>query len=82
MLPLTQSHDTPCAKTNPNLRKNDSKLTWVSLDVTHRCLSDERHIRLAAATDYTACLPIKGLRRGGGDEHMAVDIRIEPVNPD
>ncbi|MDP2416996.1 MAG: transglutaminase family protein [Hydrogenophaga sp.] len=55
---------------------------WVSLDVTHRCLSDERHIRLAAATDYTACLPIKGLRRGGGDEHMAVDIRIEPVNPD
>ena len=53
---------------------------WLSLDVTHRCPADERHIRLAAATDYTACLPIKGLRRGGGDERMAVDIRIEPVN--
>lgn len=53
---------------------------WLSLDVTHRCLTDERHIRLAAATDYTACLPIKGLRRGGGEERMAVDIRIEPLS--
>src|SRR3990167_1612033 len=51
---------------------------WISLDVTHRCTTDRRHIRLAAATDYTACLPVKGLRRGGGEESMAVDIRIGP----
>lgn len=51
---------------------------WISLDVTHRCPTDQRHIRLAAATDYTACLPVKGLRRGGGEESMAVDIRIGP----
>jgi transglutaminase-like putative cysteine protease len=49
---------------------------WISLDVTHRCPTDERHIRLAAATDYTACPPIKGVRRGGGEESMDVDIRI------
>lgn len=49
---------------------------WISLDVTHRCPTDERHIRLAAATDYTACLPIRGVRRGGGEEQMDVDIRI------
>ncbi|WP_439114970.1 transglutaminase family protein [Hydrogenophaga sp.] len=52
---------------------------WLSLDVTHRCPTDERRIRLAAATDYTACLPIKGLRRGGGEERMTVDIQIEPL---
>jgi transglutaminase-like putative cysteine protease len=51
---------------------------WISLDVTHRCPTDERHIRLAAATDYNACLPIKGVRRGGGDETLSVDIRIGP----
>lgn len=51
---------------------------WISLDVTHRCPTDERHIRLAAATDYTACLPIRGVRRGGGEEQMDVDIRIGP----
>ncbi|MBS3997856.1 MAG: transglutaminase family protein [Hydrogenophaga sp.] len=49
---------------------------WISLDVTHRCPTDERHIRLAAATDYTACPPVKGVRRGGGEESMDVDIRI------
>ena len=43
---------------------------WISLDVTHRCPTDERHIRLAAATDYTACLPVKGLRGGGGEEQL------------
>ncbi|MDX9967409.1 MAG: transglutaminase family protein [Hydrogenophaga sp.] len=52
---------------------------WVSLDVTHRCLIDERHIRLAAASDYTACPPIKGVRRGGGSESMAVTVTIGPV---
>jgi transglutaminase-like putative cysteine protease len=51
---------------------------WLSLDVTHGCATDERHIRLAAATDYSACLPVKGLRRGGGEERMEVDIRIGP----
>jgi transglutaminase-like putative cysteine protease len=49
---------------------------WLSLDITHHCPTDERHIRLAAATDYTACLPIKALRRGGGEESMEVDIRV------
>jgi transglutaminase-like putative cysteine protease len=49
---------------------------WLSLDITHHCPTDQRHVRLAAATDYTACLPIKGLRRGGGEESMDVDIRV------
>lgn len=52
---------------------------WVSVDVTHRCLTDERHIRLAAASDYTACPPIKGVRRGGGHESMEVSIAIGAV---
>lgn len=52
---------------------------WVSLDVTHRCLIDERHVRLAAGSDYMACPPIKGVRRGGGDESMTVKVEIEPV---
>lgn len=53
---------------------------WLSLDVTHRCPTDERHIRVAAATDYAACLPVKGLRRGGGQERLEVEIRIEPLS--
>jgi transglutaminase-like putative cysteine protease len=52
---------------------------WVSIDVTHHCLIDERHVRLAMGTDYNACPPIKGVRQGGGEESMTVKITIEPV---
>lgn len=52
---------------------------WVSIDVTHGCLIDQRHVRLAMGTDYNACPPIKGVRQGGGEESMTVTITIEPV---
>lgn len=54
---------------------------WVSIDITHGCLIDQRHVRLAMGTDYDACPPIKGVRQGGGEESMTVSITIEPVNP-
>jgi transglutaminase-like putative cysteine protease len=52
---------------------------WLSVDITHACVTDERHVRLAAGSDYSACPPIKGLRRGGGQEAMSVDIKIKEV---
>ena len=52
---------------------------WVSIDVTHACLTDERHIRLAMGGDYNACPPAKGVRQGGGEESMTVQITIDPV---
>ena len=52
---------------------------WVSIDVTHHCLIDERHVRVATGTDYNACPPIRGVRRGGGKEAMTVKIAIRPA---
>jgi transglutaminase-like putative cysteine protease len=54
---------------------------WASIDVTHSCLIDQRHVRLAVGTDYNACPPIKGVRQGGGEESMTVEITIERVGP-
>jgi len=51
---------------------------WLSVDVTHGCLMDERHVRLAVGPDYAACLPIRGVRHGGGDEAMRVSVEIRP----
>ena len=53
---------------------------WLSVDVTHGCLIDERHVRLAVGPDYAACSPIRGVREGGGTESMRVriDIRETP----
>ncbi|MCW7538185.1 transglutaminase family protein [Aquabacterium sp. A7-Y] len=50
---------------------------WLSVDVTHACLMDERHVRLAAGPDYAACPPVKGIRHGGGEETMQVHIDIQ-----
>lgn len=49
---------------------------WLSVDITHACATDERHVRLAAGTDYSTCPPIKGVRQGGGREEMGVNIFI------
>ncbi len=52
---------------------------WLSVDITHRCTMDERHVRLAIGPDYAACAPVRGVREGGGDEAMRVHVRIEPL---
>ena len=49
---------------------------WLSVDVTHACPTDERHVRLAAGMDYTACPPVKGQRQGGGEERLSVQVSI------
>jgi transglutaminase-like putative cysteine protease len=53
---------------------------WLSIDVTHQCLIDQRHVRLAQGPDYAACAPIRGVRTGGGQEHMEVLIHITPAD--
>jgi transglutaminase-like putative cysteine protease len=49
---------------------------WLSIDITHGCLMDERHVRLAVGPDYAASLPIRGIRHGGGKEAMRVSVDI------
>ena len=53
---------------------------WLGVDVTHHCLIDERHVRVAIGPDYAACPPTRGVRIGGGDELMDVRIRIEAAD--
>jgi transglutaminase-like putative cysteine protease len=52
---------------------------WVSVDITHHCLTDQRHVRLAVGADYSRCAPIRGVRQGGGEESMEVDLRIDQL---
>lgn len=52
---------------------------WLSVDVTHACFTDERHVRLAVGRDYTQCSPTRGVRLGGGREEMQVVVAITAV---
>lgn len=49
---------------------------WLSVDVTHRKLVGDRHCRLAIGRDYDSASPIRGLRIGGGEEEMHVDVHV------
>jgi transglutaminase-like putative cysteine protease len=51
---------------------------WVSIDVTHARLMTDAYCRLAIGRDYDAAAPVRGVRRGGGDEAMAVNVQIVP----
>ena len=50
--------------------------TWCSIDVTHQCFTDGRHIRLAVGRDYQSTAPVRGGRQGGGCETLDVSISI------
>ncbi|GAA5236053.1 transglutaminase family protein [Verticiella sediminum] len=51
---------------------------WVSIDVTHNQFTNENHCRLAVARDYDSAAPVRGVRRGGGDESMSVSVEVLP----
>jgi transglutaminase-like putative cysteine protease len=49
---------------------------WVSLDVTHARLMTDAYCRLAVGRDYDAAAPVRGVRRGGGQETLAVHVKV------
>ena len=49
---------------------------WVSVDVTHRELTREQHCRLAIGRDYLSAAPIRGVRTGGGEESLRVQVSV------
>lgn len=49
---------------------------WLGLDITHRTLAGPHHCRLAVGRDYLEACPVRGVRRGGGEEEMEVAVTI------
>lgn len=59
--------------------EDDDYTGWASIDVTHARLMSEAYCRLAIGRDYESAAPVRGMRRGGGDETMHVEALIVPV---
>ena len=49
---------------------------WRSFDVTNAQPAGEQHIRLAIGADYLEALPVRGVRRGGGEEQMTASAQV------
>lgn len=51
---------------------------WVGFDPTNGSLADERHIRIAVGRDYGDVSPTRGVRQGGGEERLQVEVEVRP----
>ncbi len=49
---------------------------WISIDATHACLQDAGYCRLAIGRDYESAAPVRGVRRGGGEESLSVNVTL------
>ncbi|HEX4843154.1 MAG TPA: transglutaminase family protein [Limnobacter sp.] len=49
---------------------------WLGVDATHRALAQQQHCKVAVGKDYTGASPVRGVRSGGGDESLKVDVQI------
>lgn len=52
---------------------------WIGLDPTNKQFIDEKYVRLAYGRDYNDCSPVRGIRRGGGRDTMAVEVSIQAL---
>jgi len=48
----------------------------VSADEWRKLAAGMRHCRLAVGRDYLDAAPVRGVRRGGGHESMAVTVTV------
>ena len=51
-------------------------LGWVSFDPANAVSANQHYLRLAHGFDYSDAGPLRGVRRGGGGEDLAVQIQI------
>ncbi len=51
-------------------------LGWVGFDVANRICTTDHYVRIGVGLDYQEAAPIRGVRRGGGDEQMTVRVQV------
>lgn len=56
--------------------EEDGHAGWISIDVTHAALQNDHLCRLAVGRDYESAAPVRGVRLSGGEESLAVDVRV------
>ena len=50
---------------------------WVAFDPANGICATDAHVRVAVGLDYLGAAPVRGARRGGGTENMAVSVQVD-----
>ncbi len=51
-------------------------LGWVGFDVSNRVCPTDMYVRVGVGLDYREAAPVRGVRRGGGEETLSVSVRV------
>ncbi|WP_417320562.1 transglutaminase family protein [Emcibacter sp.] len=51
-------------------------LGWVGFDVANRVCATDNYVRVGVGLDYWEASPVRGMRRGGGEEALSVAVRV------
>jgi transglutaminase-like putative cysteine protease len=54
---------------------------WLDLDPTNNMMPSMDHVTLGWGRDYSDIPPVKGVALGGGEQSMAVEVRVVPPSP-
>lgn len=52
---------------------------WWGWDPTNNCRVGERHVRVAVGRDFNDVSPLRGTYRGGGQQKLKVEVRLERI---
>ena len=50
---------------------------WIAFDPANGICATDAHIRVAVGLDYLGAAPVRGARRGGGNESLAVKVMVD-----
>ncbi|MGI9402818.1 MAG: transglutaminase family protein [Rhizobiaceae bacterium] len=56
-------------------------LGWVGFDPANGVSPDERYVRLACGLDASTAAPVRGIRRGHGNESLEVSVSVNQSSP-
>jgi transglutaminase-like putative cysteine protease len=53
---------------------------WVGFDPANGISPTDAHVRVAIGLDYLGAAPVRGTRKGGGDEALTVTVRVDQAS--
>jgi transglutaminase-like putative cysteine protease len=57
-------------------------LGWVAFDAANGVCADQSYLRVAVGLDYLDAAPMRGARRGGGEERLSVSVHARDARLD
>lgn len=53
---------------------------WIGFDPSNRTLPGEHYVRASIGLDYWSAAPVRGVRRGVGEESLAVEVKVRETS--